>query len=202
MKPLSHERGFILQSARASLYSPPMANEQQMPLPPDLMDSLSHDFVMRFTANGRTSGKARTTETTFVWAPRHGKAHRIYVSGYPGKRDWVANVREHPAVTVHTVESNVYYDIPTVARVITDRADRTYPLLAFLDRWAHRPEAEQRLFGWLIAAIRINRRLHLPWWGPFYLARRIMDRMPCVELTFAGPPVQRLHPPPLPTAYR
>ena len=179
-----------------------MANKQQVSLPADLIHSLSHDFVIRFTAIGRVSGKSRTTETTFVWSPNPPRVHQVYVSGYPGKRDWVANVREHPLVTIHTVESGVYYDIPTVARVITDRSSRTYPLLAFLDRWAHRPEAEQRLFGWLVAAIRINSRLHLPWWGPFFLVRRILDRMPCVELTFAGPAIQRLQPPPLPTAYR
>lgn len=185
-----------------SLYSSPMANEQQLPFPDGLMNSLSHDFVIRFTAVGRMSGKERTTETTFVWSPHSTRAHCVYISGYPGKRDWVANVLAHPLVTIHTVESGVYYDIPTVARVITDPIDRIYPLLAFLDRWAHRPGSEQRLFGWLIAAIRINRRLHLPWWGPFFLARRILDRMPCIEFTFAGPPVKRPLPPPAPTAYR
>ena len=48
----------------------------------------------------------------------------------------------------------------------------------------------------LLGAVKINRRLGLPWWGPFYLARRIFDRMPCVLLELKGAPVERLGPPP------
>jgi hypothetical protein len=161
-------------------------------LPEDLRYALSHDFFIRFTAIGRKSGKPRTTETTFVWEAMPSGPQRIYVSGYPGKRDWVANVRVNKYVMLHTVEHGVHYDIPATARVITERRERTVPLLAFLDRWASRPGAEQRIFGLLISAIRLNRRLRLPWWGPFYIARRILDRMPCVELTFAGNPARRV----------
>lgn len=179
-----------------------MAFDQHASLPNELKHALSRDFFIRFTAIGRRTGTPRTTETTFVWNAESTGPNRIYVSGYPGKRDYVANALANPTVTIHTVEHGVYFDIPAVARVITDRNDRTGPLLAFLDRWANRPEAEQRVFGWLVATIRVNRRLHLPWWGPFYLARRIMDRMPCVELTFVGPASRRLTPPPASTSDR
>jgi hypothetical protein len=180
----------------------PMATDQHAPLPDELKHALSRDFFIRFTMVGRRTGAPRTTETTFVWNAQSASPNRIYVSGYPGKRDYVANALADPTVTIHTVERGIYYDIAAVARVITDRNDRTGPLLAFLDRWANRPEGKQRVFSWLIGAIKINRRLHLPWWGPFYLARRIMDRMPCVELTFVGPAIRRLTPPPPSTSDR
>ena len=182
------------------LYSQSMADNHQPTLPEDLLHALSRDFFIRFTTIGRWSGAPRTTETTFVWPTRPRGINLLYVSGYPGKRDWVANARAHPFVTIHTVEHGIYYDIPASARVIINRGERTGPLLDFLDRWAKRPEGTQRLFGWFIAAIRINRRCRLPWWGPFYFARHVMDRMPCLELTFAGPPVRRPGPPPSPTS--
>ncbi len=179
-----------------------MIDTPRHPIPEDLNNALANDFFIRFTVLGRRSGIPRTTESTFVWAPSISGDNQIFVSGYPGARDWVANARANPVATVHTVENRVYYDIPAVARVITKRKERTTPLLAFLSRWANRPGAEQRVFGWLIMAIKMNSQLHLPWWGPFYLARRIMDQMPCVEFTFTGPAVPRDGFPPTPTSER
>jgi hypothetical protein len=39
--------------------------------------------------------------------------------------------------------------------------------------------------------VKVNRKLRLPWWGPFILARRIFDQMPCVVITLTGEPVER-----------
>ena len=190
------------QEGQGSIYSVLMTDEKANQLPEELRQSLSRDFFIRFTTTGRRSGAARTSETTFVWRGESGGAHSIYVSGYPGMRDWLANARSNPTVTIHTVERGVYYDIPATARVIVDRGERTPPLLWFLDRWANRPEAKQRVFGWIVSSIRLNHRLRLPWWGPFYVARRVMDRMPCLELTFDGPPVRRSTFPPSASAER
>ena len=161
-------------------------------LPPDLLESLRHDFFIRFTTIGRTSGLPRISETTFVW---DGKGSFV-ISGYPGKRDWIANMASNPSVTLHTVEGGVYYDIPTRAEVLTAREERAEPLIAFLDRWANRPEAPRRLFGLVVGAIRLNRKLRLPWWGPFWMVRRLFDRMPCARLVMVNAPIQRRTAPP------
>jgi len=137
----------------------------------------------------------RVVETTFAWDGHS----RIYLSGYPGARDWVANMRAHPTVTVHTVEGLRWYDVPAEARVITNREERLPHVLAFIERWASRGGAGLP-FRWTLKGIRLNHRLGLPWWGPFYLARRILDRMPCVELTLSGTPVARPAGPPTPTS--
>ena len=102
----------------------------------------------------------------------------------------------NPDVTLHTVERGVYYDIPARAEVLTRREDRTGPLLAFLERWAVRPEAPRKLFRLLIGAMSLNRKLRLPWWGPFWIIRNVLDRMPCVRLVIVGPPAKRRTPPP------
>ncbi len=169
-----------------------------MPPEPDLPNALRQvleaSFFIRFTTSGRRTGRSITVETTYVW----DGGHRIYISGYPGARDWVANLGANPAVTVHTVEGTRWFDIPAEARVLRDRSERMPHLMDFLDRWAFRPESPRSIFGLAVRAMRLNSTLRLPWWGPFYLARRVLDRMPCVELTFTGGPVPRPGgPPPL-----
>jgi len=161
--------------------------------PSDLSASLARDFFIRFTTTGRKTGLPRTFESTFVWNRDNSS---FIVSGYPGKRDWLANMGANPKVIVHTVERGIYYDIPTTARVLTRRAERIAPLLDFLDRWATRPEAPRRLFSLIVCAIRLNHRFRLPWWGPFWLVRKLFDRMPCVQLLIVASPARRRRPPP------
>ena len=140
----------------------------------------------------RRSGTPRTVETTYVW----DGGNRIVISGYPGRRDWVANMAAHPEVTVHTVEGDRWFDIPGTARVLRDRNERVPHLLAFIEHWAERPGFPRRRFMFVLNMIKLNRRLHLPWWGPFYFVRKIFDKMPCVEITLTGKPVDRPGGPP------
>ncbi|MBI4201792.1 MAG: hypothetical protein HY532_01580 [Chloroflexi bacterium] len=160
----------------------------------DLSHILQHSFFIRTTMKRRRNGLPRTLETTYVW----DGGDRIYLSGYPGKRDWVANMAAYPEVTVHTVEGDRWYDIPARARVLRNREERLPHLFAFIENWAKRPGYPRWRFMLFLTAIRWNRALRLPWWGPFLLARRILDAMPCVEITFVGQPVPRPGgPPPL-----
>lgn len=94
----------------------------------------------------------------------------------------------HSDVVVTTVEGDQNYVITATARVLKDRNERVEHLLAFIDRWAERPGFPRKRFRFLLGAIRLNRRLRLPWWGPFFLVRRILDQMPCVELRLTGEP--------------
>lgn len=132
----------------------------------------------------RRSGGERTVETTYTW----DGVDRVYLSGYPGRRDWVANMAANPVVTITTVEGERNYVIAARASVLKQRNERVDHLLAFIDRWAERPGFPRKRFRLLLGAVRLNRRLHLPWWGPFYLVRRILDQMPCVELQFTEAP--------------
>jgi deazaflavin-dependent oxidoreductase (nitroreductase family) len=153
---------------------------------------LENSFFIRITMTRRRSGTPRTVETTYVW----DGGNRIVISGYPGRRDWVANMAAHPQVTVHTVEGDKWFDITATARVLRDRNERVPHLLAFIEHWAERPGFPRRRFMFVLNMIKLNRRLHLPWWGPFYLVRKIFDKMPCVEITFTGEPVERPGGPP------
>ncbi len=166
-----------------------------MTLDAELRRILASSFVLRVSHTGRRSGQPRILETTYYWDGRD----RICLSGYPGKRDWVANMNAHPCLTLYTVEGAPWIEAPVQARVVRDRRERTNYIMRYVARWTGLPGAERRIIAWAVRAARLNQALRLPWWGPFYLMRCIFDHMPCVELTLTGPPVRRAAPPPEPT---
>lgn len=160
--------------------------------------ALSTSFVIRVTHTGRRSGLSRVLETTYYW----DGAGKVYLSGYPGKRDWVANMGAHPDATVYTVERGQWFAVPAAARVLRVREERTPYVMAYVRHWLRLGGGQRRLVRWALAAVRVNRALRLPWWGPFYCIRRVFDSMPCVELTLTGEPVPLDAPPPEPTLPR
>jgi hypothetical protein len=165
----------------------------QIQLPDALRAVLATSFYIRATVT-RRNGRSRTVEMTYFWDGHD----RIYFSGYPGKRDWVASMAREPAMTVHTVEGDRWFDLPARARVLRKREERLPYLLTYIEHWARRPGYPRWQIRLFLGAVRCNRRLHLPWWGPFLYVRRILDRMPCVEVTFTGPATNRpFGPPPL-----
>ena len=166
-------------------------------LPAQLEEILSNSFYIRTTLT-RKNGTERTIETTYVWLREDG-VNKIILSGYPGKRDWVASMSNNSTVTVHSVEFEPWFDIPAEARVIRDLNEKLPRIFAFIEHWSLRPGFPRKKIKVLLGAVKINRALGLPWWGPFILAKRIFTEMPCVEITFTGEPVLRVTdgPPPL-----
>ena len=160
-------------------------------LPDDLRRILADSFLLRTTL-ARRDGAPRTLETTYWW----DGGREVVLSGFPGKRDWVASLARNPRVVLHTVESQPGYDLPGTAEVLRERERRLPYLLRFVERWSRRPGFPRRRFGFLLGAVKLNRRLGLPWWGPFLIARRVFDAMPCVVVRFDGPPLRRSGPPP------
>ena len=54
-------------------------------------------------------------------APLDGSA--VYITGTPGPRDWLANVRADPRMTFH-VKEGAHADLPAIATEITDPEQR------------------------------------------------------------------------------
>lgn len=160
-------------------------------LPADLRRVLEESFAIR-TTFARKDGSLRTLETTYGYVG----TPQIVLSGFPGARDWVASLAHSPNVAIHTVEGALGFDIPGRARVLREREARMQHLVPFIERWSTRPGFPRKRFGFLLGAVKVNRRMGLPWWGPFYVARRIFDAMPCVVIDFIGEPVRREGPPP------
>ena len=66
---------------------------------------------------GRRSGQSRRVEIWYVIIDG-----QIVVTGTPGARNWLANLRDHPDATLHLREPS--RDLPVIAREVADQAKR------------------------------------------------------------------------------
>jgi deazaflavin-dependent oxidoreductase (nitroreductase family) len=74
--------------------------------------------LIDITTTGRRSGVPRRIEIVFF-----NFEGRLFVSGLPGRRAWVANLANDPRLTVH-LKRGAQADVPATARIITDEAER------------------------------------------------------------------------------
>ncbi|HXW43966.1 MAG TPA: nitroreductase/quinone reductase family protein [Streptosporangiaceae bacterium] len=96
--------------------------------------SSQRDRTIDITTTGRRSGQPRRIE---IWFYRFEDS--IYLSGLPAPRtrDWLANLAADPHFTFH-LKHGVVADLPAVATVITDPAERRRVLAAFVDDFNRR----------------------------------------------------------------
>jgi deazaflavin-dependent oxidoreductase (nitroreductase family) len=83
-----------------------------------IAQALARDRTIDITTTGRKSGQPRRIE---IWFYRAGG--RIYLSGSPGRRSWVANLLTNPEFTFHLKDS-VQADLSARARPVTDPKER------------------------------------------------------------------------------
>jgi deazaflavin-dependent oxidoreductase (nitroreductase family) len=96
----------------------------------DVRASLEHGQVMDITTIGRHSGQPRRIELVY-----HNVDGRLLISGRPGiPRGWLANLKANPEFTFH-LKRGVRADLPAVARVVTDRAERERLLRPIAAGW-------------------------------------------------------------------
>ncbi len=83
------------------------------------------------TTTGRRSGKPRRIEIVF-----YQFEDAIYLSGIPApkRRDWLANLAAEPRFTFH-LKHGVVADLPAIATVVTDPAERRRVLSEFVDQF-------------------------------------------------------------------
>ena len=96
-----------------------------------IQNELEHGHTIDITTTGRRSGKPRRIEIVF-----HNIGGRIYISGIPRpeKRDWLVNLEANPDFTFH-LKGRVSADLPAVARVIDDQAERREVLAGVARNW-------------------------------------------------------------------
>ena len=85
---------------------------------PAVEAALQNDDMIDITTIGRKSGNASTTE---IWY--HRAFGRYFVTGSPGPRNWLANVKANPKFTF-SLKQSIQADLPAAARVITDPDER------------------------------------------------------------------------------
>jgi deazaflavin-dependent oxidoreductase (nitroreductase family) len=92
--------------------------------------------LIDITTTGRRSGEPRRIEIVFF-----NFEGRLYVSGLPGRRAWVANLAADPRLTVH-LKRGLQADVPATARIITDEAERRPIIERVCQAWNRTPQVE------------------------------------------------------------
>jgi deazaflavin-dependent oxidoreductase (nitroreductase family) len=92
------------------------------------------DRTIDITTTGRRSGSPRRIEIVF-----YRMEDSIYLSGIPAprSRDWLVNLSAEPHFTFH-LKHGVAADLPAVATVITDEAERRRLLAPLVDQFNER----------------------------------------------------------------
>jgi deazaflavin-dependent oxidoreductase (nitroreductase family) len=80
--------------------------------------ALARGNVIDITTTGRQTHEPRRIEIVY-----HSIDGHVYVSGMPGRRSWLVNLEADPHLTFH-LKRGVTADLPAVARVIVDDAER------------------------------------------------------------------------------
>ncbi len=98
-------------------------------LPQDVRSALAADMTIDITTTGRRSGQPRRIEIWFL-----NVDDQIYITGTPGPRDWLANLRADPALTFHLKQS-VQADLRATAVEVTDTEERNRVFRAASAQW-------------------------------------------------------------------
>ena len=92
-------------------------------------DELRDDPTIDITTTGRRSGQPRRIE---IWML--DVDGRFFITGTPGRRDWLANLTAQPELVVH-LKRHAHVDLPARAEVVSDPATRQRVLEHLSARW-------------------------------------------------------------------
>ena len=92
-------------------------------------EELADDPTIDITTTGRRSGEPRRVE---IWML--DVDGRFFITGTPGPRGWLANLRADPHLTVH-LKRHAHTDLDAVATEVTDAPTRRLVLEHLTARW-------------------------------------------------------------------
>ena len=98
------------------------------------------------TTVGRSSGQARRIEIWYFLVDG-----RLYLTGTPGPRHWMANLRADPALTFH-VKQGASADLAATATEIVDRGERERIMAAIRSQQPWYAEQGHTLEQWVEAS--------------------------------------------------
>jgi deazaflavin-dependent oxidoreductase (nitroreductase family) len=116
-------------------------------------DELGADPTIDITTTGRRSGRPRRIE---IWML--DVDGRFFITGTPGRRDWLANLRADPSMTVH-LKRRAGVDLSGRAEIVSDPATRR----------------------------RVLEHLGAHWYRDQAALDELVARAPMVEVTFDSP---------------
>jgi deazaflavin-dependent oxidoreductase (nitroreductase family) len=112
--------------------------------------ALQTDRLVDITTTGRRSGEPHRIEIGF-----HYLDGKVYISGLPGRRDWYANLRADPAMTMH-FKLTLQADVTGRAVPIEDEASRRPLLERITARWNRKDQLEQFIADSPLIEVRLD----------------------------------------------
>ena len=103
--------------------------------------ALRRGGVIDITTTGRRSGEPRRIEIVFFHVDG-----RVYITGFPGTRSWVANLKAEPRFTFH-LKKDIVADLPATARQVTEPVEREAVLEVALRTWRREHQLEEFVSG-------------------------------------------------------
>src|SRR3954452_13076837 len=100
-----------------------------VPIVETVRDELADDPTIDITTTGRRSGEPRRIE---IWML--DVDGRFFITGTPGRRDWLANLIADPRLTVH-LRRRAGTDLAAEARRVTDATTRRRVLERLSAHW-------------------------------------------------------------------
>jgi deazaflavin-dependent oxidoreductase (nitroreductase family) len=94
-----------------------------------LRSELADDPTVDITTTGRRSGLPRRIE---IWMLEVDG--RFFITGTPGRRDWLANLQSDPRLIVH-LKRHAGIDLPATAEVVDDAETRRRVLEHLSANW-------------------------------------------------------------------
>ena len=91
--------------------------------------ALADDPTIDITTTGRRSGQARRIEIWMMVVD-----DRFFITGTPGRRDWLANLRADPSLVVH-LRGDSPKDLDAVATEVRDEGTRRAVLEHLTTSW-------------------------------------------------------------------
>lgn len=106
-----------------------------------IAQALAQGGIIDITTTGRSSGQPRRIEIVFF-----NLDGRVYITGSPGTRAWLANLKADPRLTFH-LKRGVVADLPATARIVTEEAERRSVVETACNAWNRPNEVEAFLAG-------------------------------------------------------
>lgn len=103
---------------------------------PTIAAALEQGGIVDITTTGRRTGEAHRIEIFL-----HNIDGRLFLTGRPGRqRDWIANLAEHPEMTIH-LKRGISADVAATASVVTDPVEKAEIIRrARVESWGVDPE--------------------------------------------------------------
>ena len=109
--------------------------------PDRVAEALRRGGIIDITTTGRKSGEPRRIEIVFF-----NVDGRVYITGFPGTRAWMANLNADPRLVFH-LKQGVVADLPASTRPVTDEAERRKVLAVALRTWRREHQLDAFVAG-------------------------------------------------------